>query len=107
MCGRSATRGYVIFGCGVACADRCRVFFLGVVVDDQAVVALVGTVVEIGQFLGDQALGVRAIYVGADVLDVGIDHGGIDEWRRPTARRVRPETLRRGGRGGRRGLFAG
>lgn len=71
-------------------------------VDDQAVAALVGAVVEIGQFLGDEALGVSSVNVGADVFDIGIDRGWVDEWRSATARCVRPEPFRRCGRGRRR-----
>lgn len=62
--------------------------------DYQTVVALVGTVVEIGQFLGHQSLGVGSINVGADVFDVGINHGWVHERWSSTADRVRPEAFR-------------
>lgn len=71
-------------------------------IDDQTVVALIRTVVVVGQLLRRQTLGVGSINVGADVLDVRIDHGGIDEAGRNNATVVRPETLRwcrLGGRG--------
>lgn len=69
-------------------------FGLGVVIDDQTVVALVRTVIVVGQLLRCQSLGVGSINVGADILDVRIDHGWIDEAGRNDATVVRPETFR-------------
>lgn len=63
-------------------------------IDDQTVVALVRTVVVVGQLLRCQSIGVGSINVSADILDVRIDHGWIDEAGRRYATVVRPETLR-------------
>lgn len=71
----------------------CGLDFLGVVIDDQTVVALVRTVVEIGKFLGDQSFGVGSVDVGANVFNVGINHGRVDKRWSSTACRVRPETF--------------
>lgn len=72
---------------------KCREFLV-VVIDDQTVVALVRTVVVVGQLMRCQSLRVGTINVGANIFDVRIDHGWIDEVRRRHATVVRPETLR-------------
>lgn len=84
------------------------ILHLRVMIDDQTVVAVIRTVVTIrtvccgrmggGQFLRNrQPLGVTgSIHVRADILDVRIDHGRIEELlqrRRATAARFRPEAM--------------